>query len=331
MARTPGMQGIYPSELLGAYLASRSSPPHSTIHLDNKGASQVLNSAKKVVRHAFLVSVTRKSVQEKHQTVKWIKGHVGHRGNELADIYARKACSLPQQKPAQTTDPFSVVIGGLPHLPPHKCWTEANVPLHRHTGIHPISFTPLKRSPDSLSWIKWLFGLCWRPGWQPYQSFWSRTPSRRACLSCLAFHNTSINGTLAFCDSHPLRQAWLQAWDKHPLVLQWLRTISTNDRVLVGKACIPLTLYHHLASNLGRAASRRLIFAFQRSIMHLLHTCLDSLQPQVPLPTPKSTRKRIWMEADWDTQGAGVHILRPRSAKRPLTQGTLSFILRHAI
>jgi hypothetical protein len=327
MARTPGVQGIYPSELLGVYLASLSSPPESTIYLDNRGAAHVLNSSKTVVRHSFLVSLARTSVHAKKQTVKWIKGHAGHRGNELADDHARKACSLPRQKSMHAQSPFSVLIEGLPHMPPHKCWTEANVPTHRHTGIHPISFTPLKRSPDCLPWIKWLFGLCWRPGWAAYQSFWSQSPSRHACPLCLTFHNASINGTLAFCDTHPLRQAWLKAWNQHPIIMEWLRTISPSDRVLVGKVCIPHSLYQKLNSELGRASTRRLIFSFQQAVLPYLTTYLDSLHPPQQAPAPRCGRKRVWVEADWDSPRAGVPPPLPTSPQRP-TQRLISAILR---
>ena len=256
MARTPGVQGIYPSELLGAYLASVSSAEHSTICLDNRGAVKVLSNQKTVVRHAFLVSLARVSIQEKHQKGCWVKGHAGQRGNDLADLYARQATKLPSQRPARPQSPWDVHIHGLPHRPPHKCWTEMNIPTHQHMDIHPFSFIPLKRCPDSHPWIKWIFGLCWRPGWASYQSFWSQTPSRHACSLCLGFHNASINGTLSFCAHHPLRQAWLQAWKHHPLVFEWAQNPSPHDQVLLGKACIPRSLYRKLSINLGRASTR---------------------------------------------------------------------------
>jgi hypothetical protein len=327
MARTPGVQGIYPSELLGVYLASQSAPPHTTICLDNQGAVKVMNSQKKVVRHAFLVSLARASLQEKHQSVKWVKGHAGHRGNELADHFARQATSLPSQKPARPLSPWEVVIEGLPHFPPHKCWTELNIPSHRHTDIHTISFIPLKHSPDSLPWIKWIFGLCWRPGWAPYQSFWTQTPSRQACPFCLNFHNASINGTLAFCQSHPLRQAWLEAWRHHPLVVQWVQQASRHDQILLGKVCIPRSLYQTLAGTLGRAQSRKLIFAFHRAVIPLLQQCLNNCVPPRPPSDPKGKRKRTWIEADWDTQGEGIAPHRPVPQPSNL-QPRLSDILR---
>ena len=330
MARTPGVQGIYPSELLGAYLASISSEEHTTICLDNQGAVKVLSNQKNVVRHAFLVSLARKSIQEKHQSVRWVKGHAGQRGNELADHYARQATRLPSQRTARPQSPWDVVIHGLPHRPPHKCWTEMNIPSHQHTDIHPISFTPLKRCPDSLPWIKWIFGLCWRPGWASYQSFWSQTPSRHACGVCLGFHNASINGTLSFCVNHPLRQAWLQAWNHHPLVLEWARSPSPHDQVLLGKACIPCSLYHQLSINLGRASTRKLIFSFQKAVIPLLQACLDGCSPQLPDLEPKSKRKRIWVQDDWDVQGEGVtSARRHRPSPPPLPQPSLSSILRH--
>jgi hypothetical protein len=330
MARTPGVQGIYPSELLGAYLASVTSEPHSTILLDNQGAVKVLSNQKTVVRNSFLVSLARSSINGKHQTVKWVKGHANQRGNLLADSYARKATSLPSQRPARPQTPWDVIIEGLPHRPPHKCWTELNVPSHQHTDIHPISFTPLKRSPDSLLWIKWLFGLCWRPGWAAYQTFWSQTPSRHACSVCREFHNASINGTLSFCDHHPLRQAWLQAWNHHPLVLDWVQNASQHDRVLIGKACIPRSLHHTLSSHLGRALARKQIFSFQHAVIPLLQGCLDTCSPQVPCPEPRRKRKRIWAPDDWDTQGEGVGTPRHRASPASPSQPLLSSILRRS-
>ena len=290
MARTPGVQGIYPSELLGAYLASVSSEPHSTIFLDNQGAVKVLSNQKTVVRNSFLVSLARESITKKHQTVKWVKGHANQRGNTLADCYARKATSLPSQCPARPQTPWDVIIEGLPQRPPHKCWTELNVPSHQHTDIHPISFTPLKRSPDSLPWIKWLFGLCWRPGWAAFQTFWSQTPSHHACPTCHEFHNASINGTLSFCDHHPLRQAWLQAWNHHPLVLHWVRNISRHDRVLLGKACIPRSLHCALTTHLGRAGARKLIFFLPECSHSITPEMFGYLLPPGALPrTPAQT------------------------------------------
>jgi hypothetical protein len=326
MARTPGLQGIYPSELLGAYLASMSSAPHSTICLDNQGAVQVLSHHKTVVRHSFLVSLARQSITEKHQSIKWVKGHAGQRGNELADFFARKATNLPSQRPAKPATRWDVIIEGLPHFPPHKCWTESNLPRHQHTDIHPISFIPLKRSPDSLAWTKWIFGLCWRPGWAPYQSFWSQTPNRRACPTCLSFHNASVNGTLSFCDPHPLRQAWLQAWGHHPLVLEWARNPSQHDRVLLGKVCIPHSLYHTLSKHLGRAATRKLVFSFQKAVIPLLQTCLDTCSPIKPDSAPRRKRKRIWVPEDWDVQGEGATPIRRLASPLP-SQPPLSTIL----
>ena len=326
MARTPGPQGIYPSELLGAFLASYASPANSTIFLDNHGAVKVLSCTKMVVRHAQLVSLARSTIKQKQQKVQWVKGHAGLRGNILADEFARKASSLPLQKPQKPQSPWEVVIQGMAQLPPHKCWTEQNIPTHRHTGIHPISFTPLKRNPDSLPWIKWLFGLCWRPGWSSYQSFWSQTPSRRPCSTCKQFHNASINGTLGFCDPHPLRTAWLQAWGDHPLVLQWLRTITLSDRMLVGKVCIPRTLYSQLARTLGRSVTRKLVFAFQRAILPLLQQCLENL-PLAPSKPYQQKRKHIWIESDWDEQGAGLPPSKgvlARTMRQPLISAILN-------
>ena len=326
MARTPGIPGIYPSELLGVILASHSSPPHSLIKLDNQGVVKVLATQKRVVRHSHLVTLARTSIQAKGQSVGWIKGHAGSRGNELADLFARQACTLPSQVPANAHSPWDVIVEGLAHFPPHKCWTETRVPSHRHAGIHPISFTPLKRSPDSLPWIRWIFGLCWRPGWAAYQTFWTQAPSRRACPHCLTFHNASINGTLSFCDSHPLRQAWLQAWGHHPLVLDWVRSINHEDRILLGKACVPITLYKKLVSNLGRQQARRTIFSFQRDVISLLRRCLDALSLPNPVPLTQGKRKRIWIESDWDHQGGGVPTPR-RGKQRPTSQPLISSIL----
>ena len=172
MARTPGLQAIYPSEVLGAFLASIAAPPGSTIRLDNQGAVKALNSYKCIVRHAHLVNVTRSSLQSKGQKVEWVKGHAGLRGNVLADEYARQASQLPLPPPASRFSPWDVIVDGLAMNPPHKCWKERSIPSHHHTGIHPISFAPLRRNPDAAQWIRWLFGLCWRPGWASYQSFW---------------------------------------------------------------------------------------------------------------------------------------------------------------
>jgi hypothetical protein len=328
MARTPGPPGIYPSELLGVYLASQASPPYSSIHVDNQGAVKALLSQKKVVRHSFLVNLARASVQERHQVVQWVKGHAGQRGNELADTYARKASSLPPQPSMQSSSPFSAIVQGLAHFPPHKCWTEVNVPTHRHTDIHPISFAPLKRNPDSLPWVKWLFGLCWRPGWASYQSFWSLTPSRRPCPVCLAFHNTSIHGTLSFCEPHPLRQAWLAAWQHHPVVLEWLKTASHHDRVLLGKVCIPRSLYSTLTHNMGRALARKLIQSFQHSVVSSLNECLNTLPQPVPATLSRGKRRRVWVEADWDNHTPAQHNLHQPAPKRPQHQPLISTILR---
>lgn len=329
LARTPGMPGIYPSELLGAFLASHASPASSTIFLDNQGAVKALSCSKPVVRHAQLVTITRTSLQEKCQTVQWIKGHAGLRGNVLADEFARKASNLPPQAPVKPKSAWEVIVHGMPQLPPHKCWTESNVPTHHHSGIHPLSFTPLKRHPDSLPWIKWLFGLCWRPGWSSYHSFWSQSPSRRPCTVCHCFHNTSINGTLGFCDTHPLRKAWLAAWKEHPLVLQWVQHISSSDRMLLGKVCIARSLYETLASHLGRAQARSLIFSFQSNVLALLHQCLNALSPLPPNIPPSKKRKSVWVEADWDEQGAGLPP-RPLAPRRPppALQPTISSLLR---
>ena len=327
LARTPGMQGIYPSELLGAFLASKSSAPCTLICLDNQGAVKALSSNKAVVRHSHLVTLTRASIRERNQKVKWIKGHADSRGNQMADTFARQASSLPPQPPAQPQSMWDVIVDGLHQLPPHKCWTERQIPTHRHAGIHTISFAPLKRCPDSTLWIKWLFGLCWRPGWDSYHSFWIQTPSRHSCPFCRTFHNASINGALAFCDAHPLRKAWLEAWNGHPLVIQWAQHLSRSDCILVGKVCIPASLYRALSTQLGRKATRNLVFAFQRSILPLLQQCLDSLSP-LPPQLPKGKRKRIWTEDDWNDQGQELPINEPQSRQQCPRQPLISTFLR---
>ena len=323
MGRTPGVQAIYPSEVFGALLASHFSPPGSRILLDNQGAVNALTSTKKVVRHAFLIDLAKASTTGKQQKVQWIKGHATSRGNHLADTYARQATTLPPQTSAMPTSLWDVVVDGMRHSPPHKCWTERNIPTHRHTGIHPISFTPLRKCPESLPWIKWLFGLRWRPGWDSYQSFWKHTPSRRACPFCHSFHNASIHGTLAFCASHPLRNSWLKAWGRHPLVAAWVQTASKADLMLLGKVCIPTSLYESLSATLGRKGTRQLVFSFQGCVLPLLDEVLDTLSP-LPPQLPKGKRKRIWMEEDWLDQGQGVSDLPAPGRKaqpnpRPIT------------
>ena len=294
LARTPGNQGIYKAEVIGVLLDSVYSPPEAVLYTDNQGVSKVLSHDRPVLKESYWISKTRESIRSKQQQVEWEKGHVGIRGNEIADKYANVATTLPMPgQPGRSLGPWEVGINGEIMYPPHKVWTHARIPRHSPKGIHNSSYSPLKR--NNVRWYKWHYALVWRPKYMSPTSFWVNAPSKKPCCMCKEHHNQSVHGYLAFCKQHPLYKAWGRAWGPYSDAVRWRHTANKRDTFLIGKLCIPQSLYILLKSQLGARGASTAIKHFQHNVLDLLH---DILPP--PPDTYRAPRPSPYNVADWD-------------------------------
>ena len=100
------------------------------VNFTNMKRVKALSSNKAVVRHSHLVTLTRASIRERNQKVKWIKGHADSRGNQMADTFARQASSLPPP----TTCATPIHVGRH-----HRRFASTPTPqmLDRATDTHP--------------------------------------------------------------------------------------------------------------------------------------------------------------------------------------------------
>jgi hypothetical protein len=318
LARTPGLQTIYRSELLGATVTIYKAADGETVCVDNQGVVKVLNHTNPVLREAHWVEVARGLLKEKRITVEWVKGHSDSLGNNKVDLLAKTATDLPLQGPEHITSPWQVRVMGQIFSPPHKVWTSLATPTHSHQDIHRFSWDPLRC--NILKWYKWLFGLQWRPGFMSYQSYWTNIPSKRTCPTCGNSHNSSIHGFISFCSpAHPLVAAWEMAWGTNTLVKAWRRSATHRDRFLLGKLVIPISLWNHLKVHLGKKDARRAVKSFQIKVLPLQMTALQDDQPPPEgwdaLPADPQ-RPSVFNEEEWDDQTGPRQVHQVRKRKR---------------
>ena len=245
------------------------------------------------------MTLVRDLIQRKSQTIVWTKGHSGNPGNECVDQLAKQATKLPPQPPQTPVSCWEFAYSGEVFHPPNKVWTHDLIPSHSHSDIHPISFAPLRTT--SLIWLKWIFGHMWRPGFSHFATFWSLPPkpSKTPCPICHLNHNRSMHGCIAFCtEDHPLVKAWCLAWGSCSTAVLWRRQASANERRLLGKLCIPQSLFTHLVRKVGRKDARKAIGHFHRSATTLLDAAAGATPPTSP--TPAAKRPSPWRQEDYD-------------------------------
>ena len=145
---------------------------------------------------------------------------------------------MPPQRPYVSSDPWEIIHYNIPQRPPHKTWTEVNIPRHSHFDtVHQISFAPLRTHQHI--WIKWIFGLMWRPGFQSYFSYWKDESSVTPCTVCGTMHNQSIHGHISWCAPHgKLHKVWMDAWQTDT-VQAWYQQAHRKDQYMIGNLVIP--------------------------------------------------------------------------------------------
>jgi len=113
---------IYQAEVIGVSLDSVfPTPPKTVLHTNNQGVCKVLNHNRPVLKESYWVSKTRESLRSRQRRVEWEKGHVGIRGNELADRSANTATVLPMPGiPGRSLGPWEVNINGEIMYPPTR-------------------------------------------------------------------------------------------------------------------------------------------------------------------------------------------------------------------
>ena len=208
MAKTPGMAGIYKSELLAIILAATHGPPDlHTIFTDSQGAWKAITSNRSVIRQFRFVMLARRLLSERGIQLKWVKAHAGIEGNEMADVSAKIASKLPPQPPMKPREFWDLAAEGELMAPPHKTWTQYFAPHHSHRDINHLSWRPIRQM--NLRWVRWLFACVMCSGYSFPTTFWAfpPAPTKVRCTTCRTYHNLSVHGYLAFCPTHPLSVA----------------------------------------------------------------------------------------------------------------------------
>jgi hypothetical protein len=79
---------------------------------------------------------------------------------------------------------------------------------------------------------------------------------------------------------------------------------------------------------MGRGMCRKLIHSFQNLVVALLNGYLNTLpRPIPPTAQPHWKRRRVWVEADWNSHTPVRHDIRTPAPKRPQLQPLISTIL----
>eukprot|EP01012_Entosiphon_sulcatum_P005589 TRINITY_DN1250_c0_g1_i13.p1 TRINITY_DN1250_c0_g1~~TRINITY_DN1250_c0_g1_i13.p1 ORF type:complete len:165 (-),score=6.08 TRINITY_DN1250_c0_g1_i13:795-1289(-) len=161
--------------------------------------------------------------------------------------------------------------------------------------VHRISHKPLAISLKH-RWAVWLFGLVWRPGAAPYQSFWSDLAgaSHPCCSFCGTRHSGAIQSAIAFCVGSQLHAEYFRTWGIYSHhVKTWYRTASVEEKKIMAKLSIPKSLYRLLTGYLESRLAARAIGQFQRAALKAMDALLWKDTP------PVSTRRSPWVESDW--------------------------------
>ena len=107
-------------------------------------------------------------------------------GNEVA----KRSRRLSVQPPQFPTDHWDICFHGEKVQFPHKTWARMLTPQHSHTGIHAISWRPLKWDP--YKWVRWLSG------------WWNHPVLHHSLL----FGRSWCHGSVADCASHSTTRQW---------------------------------------------------------------------------------------------------------------------------
>jgi hypothetical protein len=319
MARSPGVQNSYRGELTGIILGARLAPDRGILHVDCKGAIAVCAGTKPTYKHLDLVHEARAAVLAKDLTIRWTKGHANFVPNLAADYAADRARALPLPLPSYPHAERDLVWQGRPLLGTAKEMAESASHQHHHTGVHPISWRPLRKNPVYFTAkVQWYFGGVSRPGFAFPSNEWYEH-RRVECARCNGTHGTSVHRILAECPISELHLAYCKAWGSEwPLVKTWWDAASLQDRFLAARLLIPASLFAHLNDELGR----RTFGAIKRfhTRFPTVHKALaDQIPPLEPRPFKRQRPSTFGMEKRYRQPQPGHVPLAGPPASGPVT------------
>ena len=295
MGRPPGAQSIYKAELMALLIASSVALVGSTIFTDSFGVLRAVAGNSPRVTLSRWINRVRVLVREKHLCVCHVHSHIGVEGNEIVDRLAKRSRRLPVQPPQFPTDHWDICFHGEKVQFPHKTWARMLIPQHSHTGIHAISWRPLKWDP--YKWVRWLFGVVDSPGFASHFTFWQELVPRQRCRLCQSFHNQAVAGTLAFCFLSDLSSAWERAWGPYrDTVCRWKALAQKRDRWLLGKVVVPVALWDHLCQTVGKAEATDAVVQWQSKVVLALNAALPKTEGN---HTQADTRLNCWEMEGW--------------------------------
>ena len=311
MSRVSGEQESYRAEMLGLYLISQLADPGQVAKLDNQAVTKVARVLREKKESDVDLGVPlAETVQQKGLQVEWIKGHRTEQEaanaadkqdihyNNVTDGMAKPAATLALQDIVHNS-PASIHIAGAEAPTPARKWILKMRRQHEVTGVHWVTWKPLKGIRRHL-WTQWLWGnIAWMGCGYPGER------TKVSCTLCGKKHPGPVQARLVQCQvwKEHFRAEFCSAWgDWEQYVQKWWDTAPEEDLDHASKLRIPTTLASTIPAN-ERVMWRGKVAEFQHTIL----ITAQQLRGSLPMPpTELSSQgpqkdKRTQSDSLWGT------------------------------